>query len=71
MSGNMKPEFHEGDYVIYHNGGRYELGRIKRLTDNGAFVWYSSGDTAAKTSFEDMHPIVNSYVIRLTSLGSR
>ena len=62
-------EFREGDYIIYQNGDRYEIGKIKRIVDDGAFVWYSSGVTAAKTSFVDMHKITNDYVIGETSLG--
>ena len=61
--------FTEGQYIIYRNADRYELGKIKRITKDGAFVWYSSGETAAKTAFEDMHQIVNDYVIGETSLG--
>lgn len=62
-------EFKEGDLIIYQNGDRFEIGKIKRLTDDGAFVWYSSGETAAKTSFSDMHPLKNAHVITETSLG--
>ena len=62
-------EFKEGELILYQNGDSFEIGKIKRLTPNGAFVWYSSGDTAAKTPFECMHKLVNGYVIRETSLG--
>ncbi len=62
-------DFKEGEYIIYRNGERYELGRIKRITENGAFVWYSDGETAAKTPFDCMHKIVNGYAIKETSLG--
>lgn len=62
-------KFEPGEYIIYQNGSRFELGRIKRLTDGGAFVWYSCGDTAAKTPFDCMHKIQNAYVINGTSLG--
>ena len=65
----MKHDFHEGDLIIYQNGDRYEIGKIKRLTSDGAFVWYSSGDTAAKTSFADMHKLTNAYCITKTMLG--
>ena len=65
----MVKEFHEGDLIIYQNGDRFEIGKIKRLTDDGAFVWYSSGETAAKTSFSDMHLLKNANVITGTSLG--
>ena len=62
-------DFKEGEYIIYQNGDRYEIGKIKRIVDDGAFIWYSSGETAAKTSFTDMHKIINDYVIGETSLG--
>ena len=58
-----------GQYIIYRNGERYEIGKIKRVTEDGAFVYYSEGDTAAKTPFECMHPLTNEYVIKETSLG--
>ena len=52
-------DFNEGDYIIYQNGDRYEIGKIKRIVDDGAFVWYHDGETAAKTPFERMHKISN------------
>ena len=65
----MSEQFEPGEYIIYQNGSRYEIGRIKSITENRAFVYYSSGDTAAKTPFECMHKLVNRYVIKETSLG--
>lgn len=62
-------DFHEGELIIYQNGDRYEIGRIKRITDTGAFVYYSDGDTASKTPFDKMHKLANSYVVNSTSLG--
>lgn len=62
-------EFREGEYIIYQNGDRYEIGKIKRIVSDGAFVWYHNGETASKTSFEQMHKIANEYVIGETSLG--
>ena len=62
-------DFKEGEYIIYRNGEQYEIGRIKRITDDGAFVWYSNGETAAKTPFDCMHKIVNAYTIKQTLLG--
>lgn len=43
----MKP----GDLVLYKRRGCdvYELGVVKSMRDDGAFVWYSGGDTAAAT----------------------
>lgn len=64
-----KEDFQEGEYVIYINGESIELGRIKRLTDTGAFVYYSEGDTAAKTPYDCLHKLVNRYTILKTSLG--
>lgn len=62
-------QFEEGEYIIYVNGDRYEIGKIKRIVEDGAFVWYSSGDTAAKTPFDCMHKLVNAYCIGETALG--
>lgn len=62
-------DFKEGEYIIYQNGDRYEIGKIKRIVDGGAFVWYHDGETAAKTPFDRMHKIANEYVIGETSLG--
>ena len=61
--------FKEGDYIIYQNGNSFELGKIKRVTDRGAFVYYHEGDTAAMTPFDCMHKIVNAHTIKSTSLG--
>lgn len=62
-------DFKEGQLIIYHNGDRYEIGKIKRIVDNGAFVYYSSGETAAKTPFDLMHSLANAHCIGETSLG--
>jgi hypothetical protein len=64
-------DFKEGQLIIYHNGDRYEIGKIKRIVDNGAFVYYSSGETAAKTPFDLMHPLANAHCISETSLGGK
>lgn len=58
-----------GEYIIYVNGDRYELGRIKRLCDDGAFVCYHEGETAAKTPYDCMHKLVNEFTIKLTTIG--
>ena len=31
-------KFKEGEYIIYVNGDRYEIGKIKRIVRDGAFV---------------------------------
>ena len=58
-----------GDYIIYVNGDRYELGRIKSITDDGAFVAYHNGETGAKTPFDLIHKLKNAYCIKETTLG--
>lgn len=58
-----------GELIIYQNGDRFEIGKIKRITEDGAFVWYHEGETAAKTPFDCMHKLVNGYVIEQESLG--
>lgn len=62
-------DFEEGELIIYQNGDRYEIGKIKRLCADGAFVWYSDGETAAKTTYECMHKLTNAYVITGEDLG--
>ena len=64
-------QFEVGQLVIYHNKKRdeCEIGKIKRLTDGGAFVCYTSGETAALTRFEDLMPITNAHHIISTELG--
>ena len=61
--------FHPGDYIIYQNGDSYELGRIKSLRPDGAFVAYHSSETGAKTPYDVMHPLQNAYTIEKTTLG--
>lgn len=65
----MDKEFKVGEYIVYVNGDRYELGRIKRLTPTGAFVAYHEGETGAKTFYEDMHKLHNGFCIKETTLG--
>jgi hypothetical protein len=62
-------DFYEGEYIIYRNGEKYELGRIKSLRPDGAFVAYHEGETGAKTPYECMHKIQNKYTIKETTLG--
>jgi len=62
-------DFKEGEYVIYQDGNRYELGKIKRIINGSIFVYYTSGNTASKTSISHLHKLTNAYVIGETSLG--
>lgn len=56
-------DFKVGQVVVYVCGDRYEIVEIKCVCDDGAFVYYSSGDTALKIPYEYLHPISNDYVI--------
>lgn len=62
-------KFKVGEYIIYVNGDIYELGRIKSINKDGAFVAYHEGETGAKTSFDLMHKLINGYCIKETTLG--
>ena len=62
-------DYSVGEYIIYVNGGKYELGRIKSLREDGAFVAYHEGETGAKTDYSLMHKIINGRCIKETTLG--
>ena len=61
--------FKVGELIIYQNGDSYEIGKIKRLCDDGAFVFYHGGSTASKTPYDCMHKLINAYCITETTLG--
>lgn len=62
-------KFEEGELVVFIGkdieGQIYtvEIGKIKRLCKDGAFVCYHTGETAAKTNYEDLYKIKNAYAI--------
>lgn len=62
-------QFKEGELVAFigksHDGEIYtvEIGKIKRLCSEGAFVYYHTGNTAAKTNYDDLYKIRNAYAI--------
>lgn len=62
-------EYNVGEYIIYQNGEKYELGRIKSLKEDGAFVAYHEGETGAKTPYSHMHKLINKHCIVDTTLG--
>ena len=62
-------EYSVGEYIIYRNGEKYELGRIKSLREDGAFVAYHESETGALTPYSHMHKLINRYCIKDTSLG--
>ena len=62
-------DFDIGEYVVYVNGEKFGLGRITSLREDGAFVCYHEGETAAKTPYHCMHKLINRYCIKNTTLG--
>lgn len=61
-------DFKVGDYVVYTDGHKYEIGRIKVICSDGdAFVAYHEGETGAMTPRDMIHKLSNQHVI--TSLG--
>ena len=64
-------DFQPGELVIYQNGDRFEIGKIKRLVTDGAVVWYRDWRHAEKTSFSKLHKLANAHVILADSLGKR
>lgn len=62
-------EYSVGEYIIYRNGEKYELGRIKSLREDGAFVAYHEAETGALTPYDHMHKLINRYCIKDTSIG--
>lgn len=66
---DIDTDFHEGEIILYQNGSNFEVGKIKRLTNKGAFVYYHEGDTASFTPFDCMRKVLNARTIKTTSLG--
>ena len=58
-----------GEYIVYVNGEKYELGRITSLREDGAFVCYHEGETAAKTPYHCIHKLINGHCVKDTTLG--
>lgn len=73
MSKNIdtNSQFTEGELVIYRNGDTCEIGRIKRVCDDGAFVYYHQGDTASKTPYDVMHKLLNKQCVVAVALGEQ
>ena len=67
----MQETYEPGELFIYVNGGRYEIGKVKRANGDGTgyFCWYQTGETAANTPASCMHKLANAYVIDGESLG--
>ena len=69
----LEKEFKPGEIVAFvgRNPSKeiysVEIGKIKKLCKDGAFVYYHTGDTAAKTNYSDLYKINNLYA--LNNLG--
>lgn len=66
----MTDIFKVGEFIVYVNGNQYELGKVKSIKENRAFVYYHEGDTASLTPFHCMHKLINGYTIKKSSLGN-
>ena len=62
-------KFKVGEPIVYTDGRTYEIGVIKRLCPDGAFVCYHEGTTAAKTPYDRMHKLANAGCIKGICLG--
>lgn len=73
----MINNFKIGELVVFigkdHDGKIYsvEIGKIKKLCKDGAFVNYHTGETAAKTNYSDLYKLKNYYVIEKENLGGQ
>lgn len=48
------------ELFVYVNGGKWELGEVKRRLDDETYAcWYSTGDTAARTHARNMRKLAN------------
>lgn len=57
-------KFKEGQLVVYKGSNGYEIGKIKKIKDSkSAWIWYTSGDTAALTDFDLINLLINDYCI--------
>lgn len=67
----LKSELHVGQLVVYKHpyNDRCELGRVASITENGFFVCYSEGETAAKTPREYLFPVVNCADVDYSRIG--
>lgn len=67
--------FKVGELVVFigkdSDGEIYsvEIGKIKKICKDGAFVNYHTGETAAKTNYSDLYKLKNAYVIEKENLG--
>ena len=63
--------YEAGEAIIYQNGNSFEIGIVKRVCENGdCFVWYHTGDTAARTPNHCMHKLQNGYAFHVYKLDT-
>ena len=62
-----------GQLVVYKHpqNTRCELGRVASITDDGVFVCYSEGNTAAKTPCQFLFPVINSADVDYSRIGGK
>lgn len=51
-----------GDWVVYDNGYKQEIGRVTECRERSAFVCYSRGCTASSTPLEYLRPATDAEI---------
>lgn len=65
------PMYNVGEAVLYQNGDKFELGIVKSLCGHDEyFIWYHTGDTAARTHARHLHKISNDYAFNIIRLDT-
>ena len=63
------PEYEVDEPVIYINGSKAELGIVKRVCgDDNYFIYYHTGDTAARTHASHLMKVSNQYAYHIVRL---
>ena len=66
----MSDTFKPGELFVYTNDDRWELGKVKRVREDGKYAcWYSVGDTVAVTPPDHMHKLENARYSRAECLS--
>ena len=64
------PKYAVGEFVIYQNGTRFELGEVKLICEEKDyyFIHYNTGDVASRTHARNLHKIDNAYAFNIKRL---
>lgn len=64
------PKYSVGEFVIYQNGNRFELGEVKLICEERDyyFIYYNTGDVASRTHARNLHKVDNAYAFDIKRL---